>query len=494
MPSPYESISCSEIYFMENVLQPDLPVIVVDDDENIAKAIDRILNIKGLNNIIAVSDSSKVLELIQQKGASVVLLDITMPKLGGDKLLEQIVAAFPHLPVIMATASDSIDMVVNCMKKGAFDYITKPLDGSRLLASVNAALQVMELRRENDALRKKSRKVRPAHPEFFQDSLTGNDEMLRLFAYIEQIAPSGQPVLVSGETGVGKELAAQAIHRASGRKGRFVAVNAAGLDDTIFADTLFGHVRGAYTGAMTSRDGQVKKAAAGTLFLDEIGDLSPRSQVKLLRLLQEKEYHPLGADKPHFTDTRIIVATNRNFDELLAEGSFRKDLYFRIKSHHVHLPPLRKRLDDLPLLVPHFATLAAREFGKKKFIIPRELYSLLENYSFPGNIRELQAMVFDAVSRQQGNVLGLHAFVELMGLGKQKKKKAVLAQEKVLFGRELPTMKDVRCLLAQESLMRAGGNVSLAAKLIGLTRQSLSQFIRNNHIAVSPEKATTGKN
>jgi DNA-binding NtrC family response regulator len=160
----------------------------------------------------------------------------------------------------------------------------------------------------------------------------------------------------------------------------------------------------------------------------------------------------------------------------------------------VHLPPLRQRLDDLPVLVCHFAAQAAREFGKKKFIIPRELYSLLENYSFPGNIRELQSMVFDAVSRQRGNVLGQHAFVGLMGLGKQKQKKAVPAQEKVLFGRELPTMKDVRCLLAQESLMRTGGNVSLAAKLVGLTRQSLSQFIHNNHITVSHEKDTSGKN
>lgn len=468
---------------MENALQPDLPIIVVDDDENVARAIVRILGINGgYNNIIAECDSTRVIDLLKEKNGSLVLLDITMPKLGGDELLEEIVALFPHLPVIMATANDSIDMVVDCMKKGAFDYIAKPLEGSRLLASVGAALQVMELRRENEALRSKDQKTRPAHCEFFQDSLSENHEMLKLFAYMEQIAPSGQPVLISGETGVGKELAALAVHRAGGRKGRFVAVNAAGLDDDIFADTLFGHTRGAFTGANAVREGAIRKAAAGTLFLDEIGDLSSRCQVKLLRLLQEKEYYSLGSDTPQTSDARIIVATNRDFAELLADGAFRRDLYFRLNAHHVHLPPLRHRFDDLPLLVPHFVGLAAREFGKSKLVVPRELYAFLENYSFPGNIRELKAMIYDAVSRQQGYVLGLDAFAGLMGMKPRQGNMPAPAAGGVSFGPELPSMKDVRRRLAEEALKRSNGNVSLAARLIGLTRQSLSQFIRNKDI------------
>ncbi|MFH1216288.1 MAG: sigma-54 dependent transcriptional regulator [Pseudomonadota bacterium] len=468
---------------MNNAQQPDLPIIVVDDDENVARAVVRILRINGYNNIIAESDGSRVIDLLTEKNGSLVLLDITMPKVCGDELLEQIVALFPHLPVIMATANDSIDMVVSCMKKGAFDYIAKPLEGSRLLASVSAALQVMELRRENEALRSKDQKSSPGNPDFFQDTLSGNSEMLKLFTYMEQVAPSGQPVLISGETGVGKELAALAIHRASGRKGRFVAVNAAGIEDDIFADTLFGHTRGAFTGANTTRDGAIKKAAAGTLFLDEAGDLSLRSQLKLLRLLQEKEYYPLGSDTPQTSDARIIVATNRDFNELLASGGFRRDLYFRLNAHHVHLPPLRDRFDDLQLLVPHFVGMAAKEFGKSKLVVPRELYLLLENYSFPGNIRELKAMIYDAVSRRQGHVLGLDLFAGLMGMTPQNgTKPPVSSSDRVTFGPELPSMKDVRSLLTEEALKRSNGNVSLAARLIGLTRQSLSQYIRNNDI------------
>ncbi|MFZ5759763.1 MAG: sigma-54-dependent transcriptional regulator [Thermodesulfobacteriota bacterium] len=468
---------------MENALQPDLPIIVVDDDENVARAIVRTLTINGYNNIIAEGDSNRVIDLLGEHGASLVLLDITMPKLRGDELLEQIVALFPQLPVIMATANDAVAMVVHCMKKGAFDYITKPLQGARLLASVGAALQVMELRRENEALRSKELKARPVHPDFFTGILAGNRTMLQLFAYMEQIAPSSQPVLISGETGVGKELAAQAIHRASNRKGRFVAVNVAGLDDEIFADTLFGHARGAFTGAGTIRDGAIKKASGGTLFLDEIGDLTLRSQMKLLRLLQEREYYPLGDDSPKVCDARIIVATNRDFTELLEAGLFRKDLYYRLNAHHVHLPPLRERRDDLPLLVPHFAALAAREFERGRVVVPDELYDLLANYSFPGNVRELRSMIFDAVSRLRGHVLGLDPFAAMMGITDRPAAKGRPGTgERVSFGSELPSMKDIRFLLAREALERSNGNVSLAARLIGLTRQSLSQYVRNSGI------------
>ncbi|RJX29834.1 MAG: sigma-54-dependent Fis family transcriptional regulator [Desulfurivibrio sp.] len=472
---------------MNELLQPDAPIVLVDDDVDVSRAVARILTINGYNNVIAVNDSRRVLPFLQEKGASLVFLDITMPHMQGDELLQEIVAHYPHLPVIMATATESVDMVVGCMKKGAFDYITKPLNSGRLLACISGALEVRELRRENEALRGKEQDHQPRQPDLFHDSVTGNREVLNIFHYIEQIGPSAQPVLISGETGVGKELAARAIHRASGRSGRFVAVNAAGIDDDVFADTLFGHVRGAYTGATGNREGQIVKAASGTLFLDEIGDLSMKSQVKLLRLLQEKEFHPLGADIPQTSDARIIVATNRNIEEMLVAGAFRKDLYFRLNAHHVHLPPLRERYDDLPLLIPHFVKLAAAEFGKKQFSVPAELYTLLANYSFPGNIRELKAMIFDAVSRQEGTILGLEPFAVNMGLNEPKdaRDKGDADAGAVSFGDELPSMKEVRYQLAREALKRAGGNISIAARLIGLTRQSLSQFIRNNDIPLS---------
>ncbi len=472
---------------MNDLLHPDKPVLLIDDDPDVARAVSRVLTVNGLTNVVAINDSRHVLPFLQANGASLAFLDITMPHMRGDELLLDIVALYPDLPVIMATATESVEMVVGCMKKGAFDYITKPLSSSRLLACVNAALEVRELRRENKALREKSSGGVPSRPDLFADFITGNREMLNLFHYIEQIGPSAQPVLVSGETGVGKELAAKAIHKASGRTGRFVAVNIASIDDNVFSDTLFGHVRGAFTGAATAREGQIINAARGTLFLDEIGDLSLKSQVKLLRLLQEKEFYPLGADVPQTSDTRIIVATNHNLEEMLTAGTFRKDLYFRLNAHRTHLPPLRDRLDDLPLLIPHFVTLAEREFGKSKIKIPDELYVLLANYSFPGNIRELMAMIFDAVSRQEGTVIGLEHFVINMGLSRSKNRLDLLGESTlcVRFGEDLPTMKEIRCRLAEEALKRSGGNISVAARLIGLTRQSLSQFIRNNEISLS---------
>lgn len=477
---------------MKELLHPDRPIVLVDDDEGVARAVARTLTINGYNNVIAINDSREVLPRLHEGEASLVLLDITMPHMRGDELLQEIVSHYPHLPVIMATATDSVDMVVGCMKKGAFDYITKPLSTGRLLACIRSAMEVRELRRENEALRGKEQDSLPRNPDLFYDSITANREVLNIFHYIEQIGPSAQPVLISGETGVGKELAARAVHRASGRDGRFVAVNVAGIDDDVFADTLFGHVRGAYTGAATSREGQIIKAASGSLFLDEIGDLSLKSQVKLLRLLQEKEFYPLGADTPQTSDARIIVATNRNIEEMLLGGTFRKDLYFRLNAHHVHLPPLRSRLDDLPLLVPHFVTLAATEFGKKQLSVPAELYTLLATYSFPGNIRELKAMIFDAVSRQQGAVLGLGSFAGNMGLSEAKTGKGKPdCEPSVCFGDELPSMKEVRCRLAEEALRRSGGNISIAARLIGLTRQSLSQFIRNNAISL-PQSSPDG--
>jgi DNA-binding NtrC family response regulator len=471
---------------MKELLNPDRPIVLVDDDKDVARAMIRALTTNGYNNVMAINDSRKVLAFLHERGASLVFLDITMPYMKGDELLQEIVSHYPHLPVIMATAAESVDMVVGCMKKGAFDYITKPLSTGRLLACISGALEVRELRRENEALRGKEQDNLPKRPDLFYDFITGNREILNIFHYIEQIGPSAQPVLISGETGVGKELVSRAIHRASGRSGHFVAVNVAGIDDDVFADTLFGHVRGAYTGATTGREGQIVKAASGTLFLDEIGDLSLKSQVKLLRLMQEKEFHPLGGDIPQTSDARIMVATNRNIEKMLMAGAFRRDLYFRLNAHHVHLPPLRHRFDDLPLLVPHFVNLAAAEFGKKQLSVPAELYTLLATYSFPGNIRELKAMIFDAVSRQHGTVLGLESFAGNMGLSKEKDAKGKPdGKPNVSFGDALPSMKEVRCRLAEEALKRAGGNISTAARLIGLTRQSLSQFIRNNDISLS---------
>jgi PAS domain S-box-containing protein len=222
----------------------------------------------------------------------------------------------------------------------------------------------------------------------FSPIITKSKKMRAIFQYIESVAKSVNPVFMTGETGVGKELLARSVHQASGLKGEYVAVNIAGLDDNVFSDTLFGHRKGAYTGADKDREGLIVRAKGGTLLLDEIGDLSETSQVKLLRLLEDKTYYPLGADMPDKSNARIIACSNQDIERLIEEGGFRKDLYYRLCTHHIHIPPLHDRLEDIPLLLDHFLEEASASLNKNKPSIPSELVILLSNYNFPGNVRE----------------------------------------------------------------------------------------------------------
>jgi DNA-binding NtrC family response regulator len=364
------------------------------------------------------------------------------------------------------------------MKAGALDYIVKPVDQTRFITTIKRALEFWELRRENVLLTENFLDKTLKHPETFSEIITNNEKMCSIFKYVESIAVNSQPVLITGETGVGKELIAQAIHRLSGRKGDLVAVNVAGLDDTTFSDTLFGHKRGAFTGADRMRAGLIEQAATGTLFLDEIGDLPLTSQVKLLRLLQEREYYPLGADVPKSTNARILVATNRDLLALQESGTFRTDLYYRLMLHHIHVPPLRERRDDIPLLVEFFLQQSADELGKPKPTPPPELFTLLSVYDFPGNIRELQAMIFDAVSRHESGKLSLSSFKEIIqhhpSLEPTEPPATTSTIEALYVSLErLPTLKEAEEFLIQEALNRSEGNQTLAAMLLGITRQTL---------------------
>ena len=257
-----------------------------------------------------------------------------------------------------------------------------------------------------------------------------------------------------------------------------------GLDDTTFSDTLFGHKRGAFTGADRLRAGLIEQAATGTLFLDEIGDLPLTSQVKLLRLLQEREYYPLGADLPKPTTARIIVATNRDLLALQESGTFRMDLYYRLMLHHIHVPPLRERQDDIPLLVEFFLQQSADELKKVKPTPPPELFTLLSVYDFPGNVRELQAMIFDAVSRHESGKLSLSSFKEIIqhhpSLEATESSESTLTIEALYDSLErLPTLKEAEELLMQATLKRADGNQTLAAMLLGITRQTLHNRLQS---------------
>jgi DNA-binding NtrC family response regulator len=306
--------------------------------------------------------------------------------------------------------------------------------------------------------------------------------MLAIFKYIEAVARSPKVVLITGETGTGKELIARAVHAASGRPGELLAVNTAELDDAMFSDALFGHKKGSYTGAEERRKGLVETAGSGSLFLDEIGDLGPRAQMKLLRLLESGEYLPIGADVPSVTDVRVIAATNRDLEAAVAAGTFRRDLFFRLTVHRVRLPPLRERMDDLPLLFDHFLAKAASELGlPEPPSYPPRLLERMAAYDFPGNVRELEAMVFDAASRRSGRCLDTRTFTGLAAL-RSAKRGAAPRQVPVPFATEFPaTLPSARALLDKlyaTALERTGGSQSAAARLIGVSQQTLSNWMR----------------
>ena len=465
---------------------PSKPVLLIDDEENFLFSASFILNAEGITNIVECKDSRKVMSLLSKQEFSAVLLDIMMPHKSGKELLLEITRDYPGLPVIMSTAINEVDTAVECMKCGAFDYMVKPIDDARLISSIRRAIELSSLRNENILLKRYLLSDEIEHPEMFNEIITQNNSMRAIFQYAEAIAGTFMPVLITGETGVGKELIAKAIHNLSNRKRKFVPVNVAGVDDQLFSDTLFGHKKGAFTGANQDRKGLIDRARDGTLFLDEIGDLSIESQVKLLRLLQEGKYLPLGSDIPKHTDARTIVATNQNLDELQKKNKFRKDLYYRLQTHHIHVPSLRNRLDDIKILVDHFLKKAAKTLGKKVPTPPRELYILLENYSYPGNVRELESMIFDAVSQHKSGILSMDSFKEKIKSESSEQTSSQLKiiktsdKKKAFFSDELPTLKETENLLIDEALKRANGNQTIAAQLLGLTRRALNNRLSRN--------------
>ena len=460
---------------------PTPEILVVDDQQSILLAIDTTLRLAGYSRIDTCSDSSRVEALAARRAPDIVLLDLMMPGVAGENLLEYFSGEHPDTPVIVITGKVDVESAVRCMKAGAFDYLVKPVEDERLVTTVQRAAAFVALQRENQALRRQMAADRPHPSDAFADIVTDDPKMLALFGYVETIATTGQPVLIRGETGVGKELVAHALHRLSELPGAFVPVNVGGLDNNVFADTLFGHVRGAFTGADADRPGLIEQAAGGTLFLDEIGDLSLQSQVKLLRLLQEGEYLPLGQDCPKQTDARIVASTNASLRALAASGRFRKDLAYRLRTHQIDIPPLRERTGDLPLLVDHFLAQAGRRLGKPKPTAPPQLVLLLKNHPFAGNVRELEAMIFDAVSRHRSGVLSLSVFREHL----QRERANGLPDDtpdtpspSITFPASLPTIKSATDQLVAEALSRADGNQTIAATMLGISQQALSKRLR----------------
>lgn len=466
---------------------PDHPILLVDDEEHFLLSVELTLRSAGFTNIASCSDPGKVMKLLATAPHSLVVMDINMPGITGLELLVLIAAHHPDIPVVMLTAVNDVESAVLCMKEGAFDYIIKPVTDAKLIGTVKHGIELAEIRRENERLKHSLLSATLEHPEAFSGIVTRSASVQAIFRYIDAVAKTPLPILITGETGTGKELFARSVHIASGRRGPLVPVNVAGLDDTLFADTLFGHKKGAFTGAETDRKGLIEQAEDGTLFLDEIGDLSKESQVKLLRLLQDGQYYPLGSDSAKRSTARIVVATHRDISAMQAEGSFRQDLYYRLKSHHVHIPPLRERTADIPALTDHFIEKAAKTMNKKRPTPPKELYTLLNNYSFPGNIRELEGMIFDAIGVHSAGVLSLESFRRSVSLTAPTTAQRPAGQgtyAPLLFPGKFPTLQEAEYCTIEEAMKRAEGNQSIAAELLGISRRALNNRLQRMHADV----------
>lgn len=452
-------------------------VLLVDDEQDVLFSYSLMFRSAGFSNVLTEVDCRNVLPQMDQQVVDLAVLDLQMPFLGGFELLKLIRERHPTLPVIIVTAANELEMAVACMKVGAVDYFVKPVEKGRLIASARRALETCELRSELASLKDQLLTGVLQSAGAFADSITCSASMQRIFQYLDAVSRSSQPVVIRGETGTGKELLARSVHMASGRRGAFVAVNVAGLDDQIFADTLFGHLRGAFTGADQRREGLIAKASGGTLFLDEIGDLEPASQIKLLRLLQEGEYFPLGSDSPRRSDVRIVAATHRDLKQLQQAGTFRADLYYRLCTHQVALPSLAERREDIPLLLSHLLKEAAGSMGKEVPTVPPELARYLASYAFPGNIRELRSMAYDAVARHVRGVLSMESFIE--AIGGVPATTPVEREDSAHILRfpdgRIPTLKEAEEALVAQALTLAGGNQGVAARYLGVTRQAINK-------------------
>jgi DNA-binding NtrC family response regulator len=473
---------------MDQHVFPARPILVVDDERAALDGFEIALVSSGYTNVVTMDDSRAVMPYLAEHKVEIILLDLIMPHVSGSELIVEIRHACPEVPVLIVTAVNDIDSVVECIRNGAQDYILKPVDKDQLRNRVRKALEMSELEHENALLRESLLVDALQHPEAFAEIVTQNPRMCSIFKYCEAVAPSTRPILVTGETGTGKELIARAIHRLSGRKGQFVAVNIAAFDDPMFADTLFGHVRGAFTGAENVRQGLVEKASGGTLFLDEIGDLPLASQVKLLRLLQEQEFFPVGSDSMKKANVRIVTSTLKDLADLRRKGQFREDLFYRLVTHQVHIPPLRERPDDIRRLLDHFLDLDSRELKRKRPTYHPELVNLLKSYHFPGNVRELRAMVGDALMNHTTRMLSSAAFRKYIF---QEDAQASRPEEPdpgdpldslVFPADNMPQLKEathkITLVLIRQAMEISGGNQTVAARILGVSQQALSMKLK----------------
>ncbi len=367
-------------------------VLIVEDDEKMRDLLRKIITREGYP-VEEAANGDAALTLIEKNVYDIVLTDVKMPGLDGIELLKEIKKISARTYVIIMTAFGTIGSAVEAMKQGAYDYISKPFKLDEIQILIRKILEEKALRQEVDHLRKEVRRRYR-----FNNIIGKSKEMQEVFDLIEKISPGKSTILIHGKSGTGKELVAKAIHYNSPRRNKpFVPVNCSAIPETLLESELFGHIKGAFTGAVATHVGLFEEADGGTLFLDEVGELSPAIQVKLLRVLQEREIKPVGGTQSRKIDIRLITATNRDLHEMVKEGTFREDLYYRLNVIPIHLPPLKVRTEDIPLLVRHFLTRFGKENQRPEMTISREALHPLMNYSWPGNIRELENIIERAV-------------------------------------------------------------------------------------------------
>ena len=446
----------------ENVNKP-YKILVVDDDKNIRRMIEIHLKKEKKYEVLHAANGESCLRQLTEDVPDLVLLDIQMPGIDGIETLEKIKQQYSRLPVVMMSAHGTIDIAVRSMKLGAYDFITKPFSGDRLLITVKNAIENNELRSEVEKLRQELQQRYQ-----FKNIIGQSGAMQEVFRNVAKVIDSNVTVLLQGESGTGKELIARAIHY-EGKKRRnkpFVAVNCSALPESLLESELFGHEKGAFTGAASRRIGKFEQADGGTIFLDEIGEMTPATQVKVLRVLQEREFERVGGSELVKVDVRVISATNKDIEEAVKKGEFREDLYYRISVFPIKIPPLRERKEDIPLLAEHFLKKYAEREGKEVHSIAPDALELLMAYHWPGNVRELENAIERAVILASTSEIVVNDLpTSVRSIGERK----VVEQNGALNS----WIEKLEEEALRKALLECEGNVSLTARKLGIGRATV---------------------
>ncbi|HPQ69742.1 MAG TPA: sigma-54 dependent transcriptional regulator [bacterium] len=451
-------------------------ILIADDERTGREALSRFLRLEGFE-VDESADGMAALEMFQVNPYDVLITDLKMPKMDGLDLLREVKAISPATMGIVITGYASTSSAIQAMKLGAFDYVSKPYELDEIRLVIKRAIEYQVLQSENVTLKKQlKRKYR------FENIIGDSKPMQDVFRLIEKVADSDSTVLIQGDSGTGKELVARAIHYNSNRKERYlIPVNCGAIPETLLESELFGHVKGAFTGATTNRIGRFEAANGGTLFLDEIGDMSPSLQVKVLRVIQEQEFEPVGSNKTRKVDVRIIAATNQDLELRVAERLFREDLYYRLSVIPIHIPALRERTDDIVLLANYFLELFCRQKQRKIKPLSIEVIDAFQTYDWPGNVRELENLIERLV------ILNEIGEIKLDDLPEKFQRSAVKVMGHTVEipddGLDFNTMvNDFENRLILAAMTKARGNKNLAAKLLGLKRTTLVEKIKKKDL------------